>query len=98
MSYSQILQVNLITALNTGLNLNFDFAIEGFNLGSVSQNGIVQWYLESAVQVVAVARVNVVSANSYIDVNVALRATGEADLTLTRKLQPQAVFNTGGNV
>jgi hypothetical protein len=93
-----VLEVNLIAALRTVFDLNLDWAIEGFNLGAVSKNGIVQRNFESAVQVIATSRVNLVSSNRDVNVDVTLRPTRETHFALTRELQTQTVLNPGRNV
>jgi hypothetical protein len=50
------------------------------------------------VKIIAVARVNFVGANRNVDINVTLWATGETNLALSRELQTQTVFNSGGYV
>ena len=98
MRHAQIFEMNLVAALSTCFDLKFDITIEGLDFGEITKHRIVQRNLKCAVQIVAIARIYFVRANRNVDINVTLQATAEADLTLTRELQTQAVFDPGRNV
>jgi hypothetical protein len=58
----------------------------------------VQWNLEFADEVVSLPVENLVWLDADVDINVAVRATGLTDFTLTRELKPQTVFDTTWDV
>ena len=72
--------------------------IESFDVDECAQNGIVQWHLECAVQIISLTAKGVIGSDADVDINITRWSTSMTNLALAGQLQAQAIFDTCWNV